>query len=732
MKLPAPSMPPPSTSSSSLARVAAESLPLAGEWRFAVDPNDAGQDMDWADPGFDDSAWTPVTVPHTWGVMEKYADYDGWAWYRRGFTLPDEARGAHLRLHFDGVFYLARVWLNGEYLGEHEGGYTAFEFDVSGLVQWGADNHIAVQVDNRRSMNRLPATLRPGWSFDWWNYGGIVRDVSVRVTSRAFIARQQIIALPHLNGVDQADAATVTTRVTIRNASTEPFHGTVTADVLEEATGGSALEAVPARPVGLAPGESADLELLATVPSPKLWHFDHPILYLSSVSLLAADGQVLHTDDAIFGIRLIELKEARLYLNGEPVRLVGLTRHADSPEHGLAETVAMMAADYDDLKRLNMVLSRPVHYPQHDFILDYCDRQGILLIPEVPAWQLTARQMESEPMRALERQQLSEMISAAFNHPSVWAWSVGNEIESKTASGHAFVQEMVTFVKSLDPTRPVGFASNQLNTQPQDDATALADLVMMNQYLGTWAGPKEDLGPALDAIHRAWPDKTVIVTEYGFEPHWNAYWGPHSSSLDPTHYYFINEDVPAQSEEADLQRRLVITEQMTVLRQRPFVAAAIFWTYQDYRTPSGFTMGVVDAARERRGSWAVLREEYAPLLFESVIVAPASGDSRRASVRLRTRGPLLAEMPVYTLRGYTLHWAVSSRQEGKVFSSGDVPLPTLSPDTRWSGEVTWPAPPADYILTLRIVRSTGFPVIECSYDAQGQRLTDGNAGGVEP
>jgi beta-glucuronidase len=496
-------------------------------------------------------------------------------------------------------------------------------------------------------------------------------------------------------------------------------------DVLHEATGLSALQSALTQPVRLAPGESTDLELVVTVPSPDLWHFDHPSLYVSAASLRAADGRVLHADHAVFGIRLIELKEARLYLNGEPVRLVGLTRHADSPGAGLAETVAVMAADYGDLKRLNMVLSRPVHYPQHEFILDYCDRQGILLIPEVPAWQLTAWQMESEPMRALERQQLGEMISAAFNHPSVWAWSVGNEIESKTASGHAFVREMVTFVKSLDPTRPVGFASNQLNTQPQDDATAWADFVMMNQYLGSWAGPKEDLGPALDAIHQAWPDKTVLITEYGFEPHWNAYWGPPSGSLDPAQYYFIDEEVPSDSEEADLQRRLVITDQMAVLRRKPFVAGAIFWTYQDYRTRSGFTMGVVDAERKRRGSWAVLRQEYAPLLIESVDVALASGDSRRATVRLRTRGPLEEELPVYTLRGYTLHWAVSSRAGSAVLASGDVALPTLPPGTPWSGEVAWETGEADHLLALSIVRPTGFSVLECSYNAQG--LAEGGA-----
>ena len=127
-------------------------------------------------------------MPHTWGVMEEHADYDGVAWYRRTFTLPAEAQDAHLRLHFEAVLYLARVWLNGEYLGVHEGGYTPFEFDVSEIAKAGAENVIAVQVDNKRDFDRIPARLNEHWSFDWWNYGGIVRDVSLQMTSRAFIA----------------------------------------------------------------------------------------------------------------------------------------------------------------------------------------------------------------------------------------------------------------------------------------------------------------------------------------------------------------------------------------------------------------------------------------------------------------------------------------------------------------------------------------------------------------
>ncbi len=727
---PAPATAPPATalrttmpmpdSETPVVPVPAASLSLDGVWRFAVDADDVGEDEGWAEPSFDDSHWTTVTVPHTWGVMAEYADYEGLAWYRRRFTVPAEAQEAHLRLHFDAVFYLARVWLNGAYLGEHEGGYTPFEFDVSGIAQPGLENVVAVRVDNVRTTDRIPAVLHGEWSFDWWNWGGLVRDVSLEMSSRAHIAGQQVVAVPHLTGMDQADRATVRATVSIRNASDERMEGKVTGDVLDDASGLSVLETQPAVLVSLPPGESTEIELSVEIMEPKLWHFDHPHLYRWSASLLGRAGEALHTAESVFGIRLVELKDARFYLNGEPMRLAGLTRHADSPWHGLAETVTMMTQDYDDLKTLNMVFSRPVHYPQHEFILDYCDRHGILLIPEVPAWQLTEPQLQNEQMRKLEKQQLREMIGAAFNHPSVWAWSVGNEYRSKTVEGHEFTRDMIAYVKSLDPTRPVGFASNHMDRQPALDATQFADFVMMNQYFGTWVGPKTGLSQALDEIHATWPDKTVVISEYGFDSHWNASWGPPSSTLDPSEYYFVPEDVARDSEEADVQRRLVIREQMEVFRSKPFVVAAIFWTYQDYRTRSGFVMGVVDAERNRRGSWYLLREEYTPVSIRSVTFAPGSGGQGSAEVTLRSRGP--EDMPSYTLRGYSLRWAVTSPGGKETLAEGELGLPTLAPGTEWTGSIEWAELEAEYELTVSVIRPTGFSVIEHTYDAQGALL----------
>jgi len=648
------------------------SLPLLEDWRFAIDKDKVGEQQGWVNSVYDDSAWAAVTVPHTWNVMSDYADYSGLAWYRRAFTLPAESKMAHLRLRFEAVFYLARVWLNGQYLGEHEGGYTPFEFDVSNLAKPGEKNVIAVEVDNVRAADRIPANLSSNWSFDWWNYGGIIRDVSLETTSPTFIVRQQIVSVPHLTGMDEADSATITATVIISNTSEHALNGTLQANLLDDASGQSVLNAPVSMSVNVPASETANVQITTTLASPKLWHFDHPSLYRWSASLLAPDDQVLDTHQITIGIRSVELKDGWFYLNGEPVRLVGVDRHADYPGQGSAETATAMSADYNDLKTLNEIFTRPVHYPQAEIVLDYADRHGILLIPEVPAWQLTEQQLSSQHMRDLEKQQLGEMIAEDFNHPAVWAWSVGNEFASNSSAGHAFAKEMIAHVKSLDSTRPVGFASDKLGSQPAGDATALSDFVLMNQYFGTWHGNKQDLGPALDRVHQTWPDKTVIISEFGFAPHWNAMWGPPTSSLNPDQRYFTPDSTPADSVAADEVRQQVINDQMPVFRSKPFVAGAIFWDYQDYRTPANYKTGLVDAERNKRGSWAVLRDQYAPAIIDAVTLSPFTGDQRTATVALHTRGPVDVDLPAYTLRGYTLHWALTSPDGTSQLSEGDV------------------------------------------------------------
>jgi beta-galactosidase/beta-glucuronidase len=696
-----------------------ESISLSDDWRFSIDKDGVGEKNGWFSPVFDDTAWTTVTVPHTWNVMPGYSDYAGLAWYRKTFTISEKTRGIHLRLHFEAVFYMAHVWLNGQALGNHEGGYTPFEFDISNIAKPGQQNVIAVEVDNLRASDRLPANLFFDWSYDWWNYGGITRDVSLEATSPTFVLRQQVVSIPHLTDVDQADSASIEATVIIDNASKKAFNGSVQANLLDNVSGKIVLKTPATTTIDIPANGNISVKLSATVASPKLWHFDHPNLYRWSLSLLDKSGKGVDKQEVIIGIRSIELKGGRFYLNGEPVRLVGLDTHMDYPGQGSAETVIAMAADYNDLKTLNEVFTRPVHYPQASYILDYADQHGILLIPEVPAWQLTAQQLSSPHMQSLEKQQLGEMIAADFNHPSVWAWSVGNEFASNSSAGYNFVKEMIAHVKSLDPSRPVGFASDKLGSQPQADATALSDFVEMNNYFGTWHGTKQDLGPALDRVHEAFPDKTVIISEFGFAPHWNDV---SASSLNPANYYFIPDNVPSDSEQADMIRREVIEDQMPIFSSKPFVAGAIFWSYQDYRTPANYKTGLVDATRNKRSSWSVLRDAFSPALVDSVTFSAGTGNKQKALVDLHTRGPVDKEIPAYTLRGYSLHWAVTSPKGDKMFSSGDISLPILAPGSKWSGNITWTIPGEDYILTISVIRPTGFSVIERTYDVTGAQL----------
>jgi beta-glucuronidase len=654
------------------------SLSLDGTWRFRIDSR---------------RDWTPVEVPHTWNVMAAYHDYEGVAWYQRTFKLP-RVPGARVTLRFGAVFYEARVSVNGVDVGRHEGGYTPFELDITSAARPGRSNVVLVRVDNRRSRDRIPARLTPNWSFDWWNYGGIVRDVAVQLTSRVYVAHQRVVATPELSGQDRASTAAVETYLRVRNTTGRRFEGVATTEV----------ESVAAStPIVVEHGESRTFRLRLTLQAPRLWHFDHPELYRLTTSVTDARGSIFDRLTTTFGVRSVELRDARLLLNGEPVRLVGLSRHSDSPANGLAESSEVVDADYDDLKRLNEVLTRPVHYPQSEAVLDYADRHGILLIPEVPAWQLLADQLGNPRLQALHRAQLRELVASQLNHPCIIAWSVANEIESDTPEAYDFVRKAIATVKALDPIRPVGFASNRLNGSPATDATRFADLVMMNEYFGTWAGPKQGLGAALDRVHESFPAKPVIVSEFGFEPRWQELVNQPTSTLDPASYYVVADSVSPSSDEADAQRRVLIAEQMNAFRQRPFVVGAIFWTYQDYRTRTDFIMGVVDADRRRRGSWSRMRAEYAPARLSSFSFVPGG-----AHIVLRTRG----DLPAYTLRGYTLRWAAETQE-------GTLALPPLAPGSTWSGDLAWRGSPGR--VRLALVRPTGYAVLEATFEREADR-----------
>jgi beta-glucuronidase len=346
-------------------------------------------------------------------------------------------------------------------------------------------------------------------------------------------------------------------------------------------------------------------------------------------------GNVLDEKSDTFGIRTIEIRDRHLLINGERVRLTGIARHEESVWEGLAETRGTMRYNYDDMKSLQVTLTRPVHYPQNPFILDYADRQGILLIPEIPVWQFSEAQLRDPKVLELAEQQMREMIEQAGNHPSIFAWSVCNE---RTPGGIAYFRAMRDFIRQLDPERFVSYADDNLYKvqRPQDSAANDADFVMMNQYFGSWHGPASALPATLDKVDHLFPDKMVIISEFGL---------PGIFGKDAEH--------------ADKMRVKIIQEQMPELARRDWIAGAIFWCYQDYKSrrnqrpglEEGYVdHGLVDEYRQRRPSYYVWKEMNAPATLQGFW--EQSSDGVPTTFTARVQGNTKDRLPSYPLHDY--------------------------------------------------------------------------------
>jgi beta-galactosidase/beta-glucuronidase len=317
----------------------------------------------------------------------------------------------------------------------------AYYFDITQQLK--ASNYLAVEIDNRVDATPIPGFAQRGdpnaW-YDWWDYGGIVRDVWLTLSGPVEVSRQQI------RSQMKGDEAAIEDQIILENHFPQKRQSLVSLTALGPDGETAAHEA---RTVMIAPG-IAPVKVSATIAHPRRWVIDHPNLYQMLVEVIDPESHATDQNHETFGIRTIEIRERHLFLNEERVRLTGIARHEDSVSEGLAETTGTMRYDYDDMKSLQVALTRPVHYPQNPFILDYADRHGILLIPEIPVWQFSEAQLKDPRVIALAKQQIREMIEESGNHLSIFAWSVCNESDSGTPGGIAFSEQCaITSGKSM-------------------------------------------------------------------------------------------------------------------------------------------------------------------------------------------------------------------------------------------------------------------------------------------
>jgi beta-glucuronidase len=622
---------------------AATRVDLNRDWAFRTEKGvDAGSLASW--PKAIPEGTRGVTVPHTWNREGADYDYLGTGWYFRRFDLPKLPADAIAQLHFDATFYKARVWLNGVEIGSHEGGYSSYSFDITRQLRDG--NLLVVAIDNRPGMFTIPgfgARGAPDAWYDWWAYGGIVRDVWLDVSGPVRVDKQFIRS--KLDGA----TATVSDRVTL--VSRGERRGKLMAQIRDP---GGAVLLTQAVPVTLKEGAN-EVPMTISLRDIKRWDLDHPNLYEVTLDLLEDGGKEFALGSETFGLREITIRDRHLLLNGQRVRLTGMTRHTDSPWDGLAESPGTLRHDWEDMKSLNMTLTRPVHYSPGTGAVEFADRHGILLIPEIPVWQASEEQLSNPQYLELARQQMRELIEQYGNHPSVFAWSVFNESAAGTPGGIRFFREMRSYIKSLDPERPVTLADDNLPKlkAATESAANDADFLMMNQYFGAWHGPREALDPALDKVNRLFPDKMVIISEFGF---------PGVFAKNPT--------------EADVTRVSIIREQLPLLAKRDWIAGAILWCYQDYKSRRYFwpgqeqgylEHGIVDENRQRKPSYFAWAEMNAPAHVDVRWTKSVGADPAAFAFTLKPNVP--QEMPYYPLNGYRVNWQLVDA-DNKAFADG--------------------------------------------------------------
>jgi len=658
---------------------APETASLCGQWLFRTDSGNVGKEQRWFGGHESVSAWLKVLVPHTWQVDPAFVDYRGVAWYRRTFDAPSEWQNSAVRIEFEAVFHTATIWINGELAGEHvRKGYTAFVLDITHLLRWGQSNTIAVRVDNAFDEHMVPR----GRSSDWAHDGGIYRPVQLLITAKTFVERVDVEAIPDLASGDGKLAITAY----IRNTSLKSWIGRASFRIIDEETGLTVLTSSDTPGFTIKSAGTQTQKFEATLPKAKLWHFDHPNLYRLIFSI--AGGQESHQLIVPFGVRKLEAKGSGFYLNGERVRLMGVERMAGSnPEFGMAEPSQWITHDHEDLKHVNCVFTR-VHWPQDKRVLDYCDRHGILMQSEIPAWGYdTFAGMGAEPDADIlqnAREQLSEMIARDRNHPSVVVWGLCNEVGGQNPPAYQFVKHMLEEAKRLDPNRLCSYASNSLIKTPERDAAGLMDIIEVNEYFGTWyPGTLEALAKHLDDLHAAFPGKPVVISEYG--------------------YCACTKDRP----EGDEHRIEGLLSHDAVLRSKDFVAGAIFFCYNDYRSHVGYSSagalkqnvhGVVDLYGAQKTSYEVLRRESSPV--ESL---NAENTLNAFQLRLRTR----QDVPMYTLRGYKLR--------GIFYGDGNVPverqeveLPEIASGTETAVALTFSQSGVPLQVRFDVLRPNGF------------------------
>jgi len=463
---------------------------LQGEWRFTLDLFDEGLRQHWyRDPPLPPGRWVrprdydaldgaTVSVPGCWTLQRpEWRYFEGGAWYTR--LIEGAAPGTGLRtvLRVGAANYQARVFLNGRFLGTHRGGSTPFFVDLTEHLQEGPDNRLQIQVDNRREAQRVPMN-----HFDWFNHGGLYREVELLRLPAVHLRRAELQLLP--------DGTHSRLRAVIEVS--QPADGQAFVEIPELGV----CEAVDLR-------QGCGHAVFQARPS--LWSPATPRLY--EVRFRFDQDEVVER----IGFREIRVDGRRILLNGQPVYLRGICVHEDDLHLGKCSTEADVRRRFEHARELGCNFLRLAHYPHHEHVARIADELGFLLWEEIPVY--WAIRFDHPATLEDARNQLQELIARDANRASVILWGVGNE-NADTEARYAFMRELARVAREADPTRLVSAACliNRQTFRIEDRLAQHLDVIGLNEYFG-WYEPGFDGLRTL--LANSSPDRPVVISETG-------------------------------------------------------------------------------------------------------------------------------------------------------------------------------------------------------------------------
>lgn len=480
---------------------------LSVGWRFQREETTGAEAV-----RFDDSRWSSVTVPHTWNAQDGQDGgdnyYRGPGWYRMRLPTIRDLGTRSVYLKLEGAATVTDVFVNGSKVGDHRGNFGMFCFEITDKLHDGVDNLVAVRVTNEAQPDVAPQ------AGDFTIFGGLYRPVHLLVTGRQCIS-PLVFASPGVRIAQRnvsASSADLEVSTTLRNAATiaAPVEVRFT---LRDAQ--SKEIASLSTKLDLKAGDAQEIAQHLKIPSPHLWNgVADPYLYTATAELLR-DGRVIDSVVQPIGFRSYKVDpNSGFWLNGKPYRLHGVNRHQDRLDKGWAISDADHQEDARILAELGCNAVRLAHYQHSQTFYDQCDRLGLIVWAELPL--IDKMEPDNTALRANLDQQLTELITQSFNHPSICFWSLFNELRVTKEKPVGFyapaIRQLNGLAKSLDPTRLTAAASCVPNDVP---VNTIPDVIGFNTYPGWYSGEPRDFARYLDDIHTTYPAQCVGITEYG-------------------------------------------------------------------------------------------------------------------------------------------------------------------------------------------------------------------------